>query len=99
MLKYYLRRAGVTVSIVSNSPNESAVIEYSGDYDVLLDAVKAQLPWQYGAFGHLIGSSCTPIDLDAAMRALAMQEFEPEVIEGANLVQIYNPYTPPGALT
>lgn len=96
MLKYQLR--GAIVSLDSSSPNQSAEIQYQG-LPATVAEIKRTLSSSYGAFGHLIGNSATPIDLDAAMKSERMKPYNPKLMEGEDLVQKYDPEIPPGAIT
>lgn len=97
MLKYRTKY-GVEVWIDSKDPNASAKIQYSGN-EVMVDVISDRLARQYGAFGHLIGSATTPIDLDAAMKSPEMKEYRPQLIEGEDMVKKYDPKIPKGAIT
>ncbi|MBD2025236.1 hypothetical protein [Leptolyngbya sp. FACHB-711] len=97
MLKFRLKY-GAEVWVNSIDPNESAMIEFSGNQD-WVEIIRDQLKRQYGAFGHLIGTSTTPIDLAAALRSPGMARFQPELIEGAELVERYDPKIPKDAVT
>lgn len=99
MIKYQLPILGVIVSLDSDSPNESALIEYEGISPENVAIARSYLSREYGAFGHLIKDACTPLDLDAAMRKPAMQRYLPEIVEGEELVQRCRPNIPPGAVT
>ena len=89
----------------SNDPNLSAEVQYEGDPE-LLEIVKMWLPNALGAFGHFIGESTSPIDLDVAIKKgprplllKFMPDYRWELLAGADLVKIYDPRTPPGAFT
>lgn len=81
------------VSLDARDPNEYAEIEYSGDKE-LTDTVRSWLSSAAGAFGHLIGERTTAIDLDAALKGTEAERFNPQLIEGEQLVAIYDPQTP-----
>lgn len=100
MIRYRLElpEGAVTVSIASNDGNTTDQIIYEGEAEAI-EALKDELPVLTGAFGHLIGSATTPIDLDAAMQRSEMQAYKPELLEGRELVQRYNPGIPDGAKT
>ena len=97
MIKYELRN-GVTVRLNSNDGNESAMIEYDGEPD-MVEMVRDRLLQSYGAFGHMIRESTTPIDLDCALKSEKFRLFRPQCVEGAELVERYDPGIPPGAIT
>ena len=98
MIRYRLRY-GIIVSLDSDDQNESAAIAYEGE-PVMVRSVRDALSGSYGAFGHLITDSTTPIDLAAAMQGQDMERFTPQLIEGAQLVEgTWNPGIPPGAKT
>ena len=59
-----------------------------------------------GAFGHLLLSETTPIDLDTALKkgppqylSRFMPDFKLELIEGAEILQNYSLNLPEGAVT
>jgi len=97
MIKYKLR-GDITVSLNSNDPNKSAKIQIEGDEEVVA-MVRDRLLSSYGAFGHLIRETTTPIDLNAALKSGNFRLFQPQIIEGAELVKVYDPKVPPDALT
>lgn len=88
----------ILISVDSDNPNKSAEIQYQGNQDGI-DEIKPILESSYGAFGHLIGTVTTPIDLSAAMNSPEIQQFKPELIEGDDLVKDYDPQIPEGSLT
>jgi|GEM_PF-2044325 len=88
----------VIVSLDVKDPNEIAPIKYEGEA-YLIKSVRLWLEKEDGAFGHIIGDRTCAIDLDAAMHSDAMQQFEPELIEGGELVKSYDPGIPDGAVT
>lgn len=51
-----------------------------------------------GAFGHILDDFTTPIDLHYAVFS-RLQQFSPQAIEGAELVEVYDPGIPEGAVT
>lgn len=97
MIKYQLKY-GTGVWIDVDDPNASGEIQYSGQTEYIA-GVRETLSRQTGAFGHLIGSVTTPIDLDAAMKGAEMQRFRPQIAEGSELVKTYDPGLPKGAIT
>lgn len=96
-LKDFIDRE-ITASIAVNSPHETAEIIYSGD-EFLAQQVKEVLSLSIGAFGHLIGSKTTAIDLDAALKSDRFKEYKVQLIEGEDLVKSYDPGIPEGAIT
>lgn len=97
MIKYKLR-GGITIWLDADDGNESAMIQFEGD-EGTIEIVRDRLLRSYGAFGHLMSESTTPIDLDAALRGENFRLFKPQCIEGAELVERYDPGIPPGAVT
>lgn len=100
MIRYRLGlpEGQVIVSIAANNGNHSGLIQYEGEAEAI-EVLKEELPLLCGAFGHLIGDTTTPIDLDAVMHKPDMQRFTPELLEGAELVERYDPGIPEGAIT
>lgn len=88
----------VSVSLDADRPNQRAEIIYEGS-DYAVGEVKPALRSCNGAFGHAIVDSTSPIDLDFAMRSDKMQKFQPTLTEGAELVEVYDPEIPDGAVT
>lgn len=88
----------MSVSLDADRPNQSTPIIYEGT-DYAVGEVKPVLRSCYGAFGHSIGDSTSPIDLDFAMKSPKMKQFQPVLIEGAELVKVYDPGIPDGAVT
>lgn len=97
MIKYKLR-GGITIWLDSNDSNESAKIQVEGQEEAI-EMIRDLLSKSYGAFGHTITESTTPIDLDAALKGEKFRLFRPQCIEGAELVKRYDPGIPPGAMT
>lgn len=100
MIKYRLQigESAIEVLIAVEDGNATGELLYEGDAERVA-SFRSLLAYQYGAFGHLIGSATTPIDLDAAMRSPAMAQWQPELIEGAALVASYDPAIPEDAVT
>ena len=90
------------VSVDSNNPNASEKISITvgdeGD-DRFVPIIREWLEHEYGAFGHIIGTHTTPIDLDAAMHSRDSKKFRPEIVEGQELVKSYDPGIPKAAIT
>lgn len=79
-MKYQLLKLGVEVSINSNHPKTSALIEFSGDESAIAIARDA-LASCYGRNGRLITDSAAPSDLEVAMLSQSMQKFKPVKVE------------------
>lgn len=97
MIRFSLSN-GVIVSLDSDDPDLSAIISYEGQ-PIMIESVRRELESSYGAFGHLITDATTPADLHAAMRKEPMTRFNPQLIEGDNLIPSYKQNIPPGAKT
>lgn len=102
MLKFSLA-GGVLVSVDTDDPNVTVPIEYEIDPDWaglaegMLLAYRAVINRGYGAFGHLIQGAASPIDLHAAILSIPNVSFE--ILEGAELIENWNPQIPAGAQT
>lgn len=98
MLKIDCQRLFVVISLDSSSSDEPAKIVYEGsDKDVSF--VKDRLNNSFGAFGHKFDVlSATPIDLHYAVFS-SLKEFDPVVVEGADLVTAYALNIPEGAIS
>jgi hypothetical protein len=103
MIKYQLTDPDtdkqVFISIDSDDPDVSGAIKYSGDAE-LIKLLELMISSSYGAFGHSIGDSTTPIDLDAALTiGNKFDKYNPEILEGEDLVKSYESNIPDGAMT
>ena len=88
----------MSVSLGVDDGNESAPQKWEGDQD-LIGWFKSQLEKAYGAFGHTFDSEfATPIDLHYAVFS-TLGDYDPVVVEGAELVGTYDPGIPEGAVT
>jgi hypothetical protein len=100
MLKYKLVMGGGEFFVVLNVERSNQVSEILYEGDALgCQYIQFNLSSQTGMFGHLISTATTPVDLDAAMRSIEMQRFNPELIEGEELVQSDNSAIPDGAVS
>jgi hypothetical protein len=99
-LKYKLRIGGKDffVSLDVEELQQSAPIIYEGA-SLGCDYIRSILRNQTGAFGHLISNATNPIDLYAAMMSADMQRFNPELVEGSELVENYDSQIPDGAMS
>lgn len=87
-----------SVSLSVDDGNESAPQEWEGDPG-LIGWFRSRLGDTYGAFGHLFDTEfATPIDLHYAVFS-TLVDYEPVVVEGAELVKTYDPGIPDGAIT
>ena len=90
--------SAVTVSLFASDGNESAPQEWDGDEDIV-KAYRFLLRDAYGAFGHSFDPEfANPIDLHYAVFT-NLADFNPQVVEGAELVETYDPGIPDGAVT
>ena len=98
MFKIYFYNGLVSVALGVDDGNESAPQEWEGDQN-LIGWFKSKLETAYGAFGHLFGTEfATPIDLHYAVFS-NLAVYDPVVVEGAELVETYDPGIPEGAIT
>ena len=97
MIKYSFRTASGegTVWLECSDPNQRELLQYDGQFLEFQEWLSSQS----GAYGHLIKSATSPVDLHYALLSPSAQQFAPELIEGAELVQSYDPELPPGAIT
>lgn len=87
-----------TVSLSVTDGNESGKQNWEGD-EFAVKGYRFMLQDAYGAFGHTLGTEfATPIDLHYAVFT-KLAEFDPQVVEGADLVETYDPGIPEGAVT
>jgi hypothetical protein len=85
------------VSLNAEEPQRLVPIIYEGE-PLGCNYIRSILINQVGLFGHLISLSTTPIDLSASMMSSDMQRFKPELVEGSELLENYNPEIPDGAI-
>jgi len=81
------------VSLEIDNPNQSFMPAFSGDKEIV-DDLKRWLPNASGAFGHLLGTVPTAIDIDSALQDT---EYSIELIEG--VLDQYDPAIPEDAIT
>jgi len=89
----------VQIRLPVTDANEPAHPMYNdGDTDTRLERyIQRSLETSSGAFGHTIDpKSITPIDLHYALGQMGLVI---EIVEGAEMVEEYNPAIPEGALT
>ena len=107
MIQYKItaNNAEVIITLNAEDTNDYEEVQCEGDPD-LLEIVKMWLPSAIGAFGHFIGETTTPIDLDAALKKgprphllKFMPDYKWELLVGADLVKSYDPGIPEGAFT
>jgi hypothetical protein len=99
MFKMSLFDGMVFVSIPeADSGNYFGPLLWEGNAD-LIGMAKFYLESAYGAFGHLFDLEfSSPIDLHYACLS-SLADYAPEVIEGAEYVEVYDPGIPEGAVT
>jgi hypothetical protein len=100
VIKYLVtvEQESVEIAINVSYPNEKAEIQYSGD-KVAIALFSKWLGRQSGAFGHLIGQATSPIDLHCVLSKPEAKQYQPQIIEGKELVKSYDPQIPDGAIT
>jgi hypothetical protein len=87
-----------TVSLFVTDGNESNEQVWEGD-EFAVQNYRFLLQNAYGAFGHSFDTEfTTPIDLHYAVMS-NLADFNPQVVEGAELVESYDPGIPEGAVT
>ena len=89
---------GAAVTLNSADGNEPAPIVWSGG-QAYIRHFKTRLDGAYGAFGHFLDLNVTtPIDLHYAVFT-KLADFKPRVTAGAEMVKVYDPGIPAGAVT
>jgi hypothetical protein len=91
-------RGDVIVRLDAERPHAVAALAYDGPSEAV-DAVRAFLERQTGAFGHLIGAETSPVDLHAALCSPRGQLLRPVIEAGDELVASYDPELPDRALS
>src|SRR5262245_46973792 len=76
----------VIVSLNVRSKDDHSTIEYEGNSDAV-EIAQGALSSSHGLWGYLIRDQASPGDLMAAMNGQYMEDFAPELIEGAELLQ------------
>lgn len=98
MFKIEFSRKQASVSLDVNDPNDYAEQKWEARNAMAIDILKRNLDRASGAFGHLLSDITTPIDLYYALFT-NLERFSPVVVEGAELVEVYDPGIPEGAVT
>lgn len=80
----------VIISLEVDDPNTPVALNYSGEPQAIA-LVQEVLQSSCGLYGHLIGDRTTAIDLDAAINSQAMNQFQPDLIEGREIIEAYTP--------
>lgn len=79
-----------------DDPNKYGKLIYD-DYLVFGWEFNNFISESYGAFGHILNpKSITPIDLHAA---LVKGNYKFEILEGEDMIKVYDPKIPDGAMT
>ena len=102
MISYLLKFLAVRVFLDSDDADTAAPLQYEPVIEEASDNIEIArntLARECGMFGHIIGSSTTPIDLSVAMASSRMQAFRPEIQEGQELIDNYKSSIPKGAMT
>lgn len=73
------------VILPTDDPDGDAQLEFEGHSHVIMLAREVLLS-SSGINGHAIREWTTPLDLNVAMHGRRMKEFEPELIEGHEIV-------------
>ena len=94
MFKVLLPKLNVIITLDSNDPDVSEVIEFEGDDPATVETIQDQVERMYGMYGHQISDATTPLDLNAA---LAKSIYEYEILEGADILKMPRQKLPPGA--
>lgn len=91
-------KSGASVSLYVSNGNEPGQQNWEGD-EFIVKSYRFLLRDAYGAFGHSFDPEfATPIDLHYAVFT-NLADFNPQVVEGAELVETYDPGIPDGAVT
>lgn len=97
-IEWELAAEQVLISLDVTTPNESALIRYSGDANTIA-MVKRRIQQECGMFGHRIGNATTAVDLNVALSAPALVRFSPKLKLGSEIIQNYKLDIPSGAVT
>jgi len=74
------------VFIDSTDPTQDAPIQYEGP-ERLVEEIKSHLIGSYGERGRIIGDQTSGYDLNNAMHNWTMAPFDPELVEGLELLR------------
>lgn len=81
----------IEISLDSDDQNVAATPEFEGE-EYAIAEVQAWLRQQSGAYGHVITEEITPTDLAFALSTLdAVERYQPEILEGEDLVNEFDP--------
>lgn len=89
MIEYLIKFEGeiVEVALITQKPNERNSLVFSGT-DQAVSRCQEWLSEQTGAFGHLIGSTTSATDLDAALKN--QNDYKWKLNEGHDIVTQYD---------
>lgn len=87
-MKYHFPLNGVTITLATSDPDESAVIQYEGPEDAVF-FYKTLISESYGMFGHPIDDATTPVDLNFAIQQLFRGQYT--LVEGQDVLARYKP--------
>ena len=94
MFKVLLPDYNVTISIDSNDPDVSEMIEFEGDDPKIVETIREQVDNMHGIYGHMLCDCTTPLDLHAG---LVKSIYEFQILEGAEILKMPRQQLPPGA--
>lgn len=78
--------ATVTLTLPVSRPDEYAPIEFEGDPQAVR-RLQLEMIGARGMFGHRLGERTTAIDLHAALMSPTLAQFQPQLLEGAELLE------------
>jgi hypothetical protein len=102
MLKYLLRRLGVSVSLPTLSPDEKVPAQFrsEGGSPEYVEQSIAAIQRSTGAYGHrIVGTTMSAIDLANAMASKEMQQYSPVLQSGQEILESYKRDFPAGTIT
>lgn len=98
MLKIDIKKAAASISVDSSNPFEPSAVLIDGSAEARR-ILEHRLGFAFGAFGHSFNvDSASPVDTHHAVFT-SLADFDPVVVEGADLVEDYDPGIPEGAVT
>jgi len=100
-MKYLLTHdfGEVTIILEARTGNSRGPLQITGDEIPILE-LRYDFRDKHGAFGHRFDpESTTPIDLSHVLKTQLSPRFKVEILEGAELVKVYDPGIPEGVQT
>jgi hypothetical protein len=104
VIKYHLKY-GIILELDTDEPDKSALYKLITpaaypQLEALFPSIRKDLSLSHGLYGHSLSTEPKAVNLHHAMSSQHMAHWEPELIEGAEILAKYRPPAPlpPGAI-